>query len=47
MTFMLKNKESGDIIEMCDKFKAEHFDNHGNDRGRSQIDIYHLSNLGK
>ena len=47
MTFMLINKESGEIEEKCEKLKAEHFDNHGNDRERSQIDIYHLSNLGK
>jgi len=46
MTFMLINKESGKIEEQCEKLKAEHFNNHGNDRERTEINIYHISNLG-
>ena len=47
MTFMLKKKGSEEIIEKCEQLKAEHFDSLVNDRERTQIDIYHLSNLGK
>jgi hypothetical protein len=43
---MLINKESGEIEEQCDPLRAEHFDNHGNDRERTQIDTYHLSKQG-
>ena len=46
MTFMLKNKESEEIIEQCEPLKSEHFDNFKNDRERTQIDHYHLAHLG-
>ena len=46
MTFMLKKKGSEEIIEKCEQLKSEHFDNYKNDRERTQIDHYHLANLG-
>ena len=48
MTFMLKNKTSGDIIEKCERLEVtKELDNWGDDRVRSSIDIYHVADKGE